>query len=71
VRSATRPVDFPTDSSHGCLDGFAILHSKLLKYVLNVHSLADESALLEFLDLKSKEIPQLLSHPFLRAEPGA
>jgi hypothetical protein len=45
--------------SHGCLDGFAILHSKLLKYVLNVLSLANEGALLELLDLKSKEILQL------------
>jgi hypothetical protein len=45
--------------SHGCLDGFAILHPKLLKYVLNVLSLADEGALLELLDLKSKEILQL------------
>jgi hypothetical protein len=43
--------------SHGCLDEFAILHSKLLKYVLNVLSLADEGALLELLDLKSKKIP--------------
>jgi hypothetical protein len=41
--------------SHGCLDGFAILHSKLLKYVLNVLSLADEGAFLELLDLKSKK----------------
>jgi hypothetical protein len=46
--------------SHGCLDGFAIFHSKLLMYVLNVLSLADEGALLELLDLKSKEI---LQHP--------
>jgi hypothetical protein len=38
---------------HGCLDGFAILHSKLLKYVLNVLCLADEGAILELLDLKS------------------
>jgi hypothetical protein len=41
------------------LDGFGIIHSKLLKYVLNVLSLADEGALLELLDLKSKEILQL------------
>jgi hypothetical protein len=27
--------------SHGCLDGFDILHSKLVKYVLNVFCLAD------------------------------
>jgi hypothetical protein len=51
--------------SHGCLDGFAILHSKLLKYVLNVFSLADEGALLELLDLKSKKILQLPHHRHL------
>jgi hypothetical protein len=45
--------------SHGRLDGFAILHPKLLKYVLNVLCLADEGAILELLDLKSKEILQL------------
>jgi hypothetical protein len=48
--------------SHGCLDGFAILYSKLLKNVLNVLSLADEGALLELLDLKSKKILQLPHH---------
>jgi hypothetical protein len=51
--------------SHGCLDGFAILHSKLLKYVVNVLSLADEGALLELLDLKSKKILQLPHHRHL------
>jgi hypothetical protein len=51
--------------SHGSLDGFHILHSKLLEYVLNVLSLADEGALLEFLDLKSKEILQLPHHRHL------
>jgi hypothetical protein len=39
--------------SHGCLDGLGILHSKLVKYVLNALSLADEGALLELLHLKS------------------
>jgi hypothetical protein len=48
-----------------CLDGFAILHSKLLKYVLNVFSLADEGVLLELLDLKSKKILQLPHHRHL------
>jgi hypothetical protein len=52
--------------SHGCLDGFAIFHSKLLMYVLNVLSLADEGALLELLDLKSKEILQLPHHRHLK-----
>jgi hypothetical protein len=53
------------NSSHGCLDGLAILHPKLLKYVLNVFGLADEGALLELLDLKSKEILQLPHHRHL------
>jgi hypothetical protein len=44
--------------SHGCLDGFVILHPKLLKNVLNALCLADEGALLELLYLKSKEILQ-------------
>jgi hypothetical protein len=48
--------------SHGSLDEFGILHSKLLEYVLNVLSLADEGAFLEFLDLESKEILQLPHH---------
>jgi hypothetical protein len=48
--------------SHECLDGFVILHSKLLKYILNVLSLADEGALLELLDLESKKILQLPHH---------
>jgi hypothetical protein len=52
-------------SSHGCLDGFAILHPKLLKYVLNVLCLADEGAILELLDLKSKKILQLPHHRHL------
>jgi hypothetical protein len=45
--------------SHGSLDGFSILHSKLLENILNVLCLANESALLELLDLESKEILQL------------
>jgi hypothetical protein len=39
--------------SHGCLDGLGILHSKLIKNVLNVLGLADEGVLFELLDLKS------------------
>jgi hypothetical protein len=53
-------------SSHGCLDGFAILHSKLLEYILYVLSLADEGALLELLDFESKEILQLPHHRHLK-----
>jgi hypothetical protein len=51
--------------SHWCLDGFGILHSKLLEYILNVFSLADEGALLELLDLESKKILQLPHHRHL------
>jgi hypothetical protein len=51
--------------SHGCLDGFAILHSKLFKYVLNVLCLADEGVILELLDFKSKKILQLPDHRHL------
>jgi hypothetical protein len=51
--------------SHGCLDGFGILHSKHLEYILNVLSL-DEGALLELLYLKSKEILQLPHYRHLR-----
>jgi hypothetical protein len=51
--------------SHGSLDGFGILHSKLLENILNVLCLADEGALLELLDLESKEILQLPHHGHL------
>jgi hypothetical protein len=44
---------------HGCLDGFGSLHSKLLKNILNLLSLAEEGAFLELLDLESKEVLQL------------
>jgi hypothetical protein len=36
--------------SHGCLDGFGILHSKL-QNILSVLRLADEGVILELLDL--------------------
>jgi hypothetical protein len=39
--------------SHGCLDGLGMLHSKVVKYVLNVVCFADEGVVLELLDLKS------------------
>jgi hypothetical protein len=51
--------------SHGCLDGFGILHSKLLEYILNVLSSTNEGALLELLDLESKKILQLPHHRHL------
>jgi hypothetical protein len=51
--------------SHGSLDEFGILHSKLLENILNVLSLADEGALLELLDLESKKILQLPHHRHL------
>jgi hypothetical protein len=52
--------------SLGSLDGFGILHSKLLEYILNVLSLADEGALLELLHLESKKILQLSHHRHLK-----
>jgi hypothetical protein len=52
--------------SHGSLDGFGILHSKLLEYILNVLGLTDEGAFLELLDLESKEILQLPHHGHLK-----
>jgi hypothetical protein len=51
--------------SHGSLDGFGILHSKLLEHILNALSLADEGAFLELLDLESKKILQLPHHRHL------
>jgi hypothetical protein len=51
--------------SHGCLGGYAILHPKLFKNVVNVLCLGDEGAFLELLDLKSKEILQLPHHRHL------
>jgi hypothetical protein len=36
--------------SHRSLDGFGILHSKLLENILNVLGLANEGAFLELLD---------------------
>jgi hypothetical protein len=44
-------------SSHGCLDGFGILHPKLVEYVLNILGFADEGAPLELLDLKNTSTP--------------
>jgi hypothetical protein len=52
--------------SHRSLNGFVILHSKLLENILNVLCLANEGALLELLDLKSKEILQLPHHGHLK-----
>jgi hypothetical protein len=58
-------------SSHGCLDGFAILHPKLLKYVLNALCLADEGAILELLDLNqgNTSTPQHRHLEFLYHDP--
>jgi hypothetical protein len=52
--------------SHRSLDGLGILHSKLLENVLSVLCLANEGALLELLDLESKEILQLPQHGHLK-----
>jgi hypothetical protein len=52
--------------SHRSLDGFGILHSKLLENILNILCLANEGGLLEFLDWKSKEILQLRDGSLIR-----
>jgi hypothetical protein len=52
--------------SHRSLDGLGILHSKLLENVLSILCLDDEGALLELLDLESKEILQLPRHGHLK-----
>jgi hypothetical protein len=52
--------------SHRSLDGFDILHFKLLENILNVLCLANEGAFLELLDLKSKEILQLSYYGHLK-----
>jgi hypothetical protein len=52
--------------SHMSHDGLDILHSKLLENVKSVLCLADEGALLELLDLESKEILQLPHHGHLK-----
>jgi hypothetical protein len=51
--------------SHRSLNGLGILHSKLLENILSVLCLVDEGALLELLDLESKEILQLPHHGHL------
>ena len=46
---------------HRCLDGFGLVHVKLLQHVVGVLGLTYERVILELLDLKSKkELP--LSH---------
>jgi hypothetical protein len=52
--------------AHRSLDGFGIIHSKPLENILNVLCLSNEGALLELLDLKSKEILQLPHHGHLK-----
>jgi hypothetical protein len=52
--------------SHGSLDCFGVLHSKLLEYILNLLGLTNEGAHLELLDLESKEILQLPHHEHLK-----
>jgi hypothetical protein len=51
--------------SHGSLDGFGILYSKLLENILNLFHLSYEGVLLELLDLESKKIFQLPHHRHL------
>jgi hypothetical protein len=50
---------------HWCLDGLGFVHVKLLQHVLGVLGLTYERAILELLDLKSKEELQLTHHGHL------
>jgi hypothetical protein len=52
--------------SHRSLVRLSIIQYKLLENVLSVFCLADEGALLELLDLESKEILQLSHHGHLK-----
>jgi hypothetical protein len=45
-------------SSHGCLDGFVILHPKLLQNDLSVLCLADGGSILQLLYLEAQEMLQ-------------
>jgi hypothetical protein len=49
----------------GCLDGLGFVHVKLLQHVIGVLGLTYERAILELLDLKSKEKLQLSHHGHL------
>ena len=40
---------------NGSLDGLGIFHVKLLEHILDILGLANKSAILELLDLKSEE----------------
>jgi hypothetical protein len=48
-------------------DGLVTVHPKLFEYVLSVLCLADECALLELFDFKSKEILQFPHHGNLKS----
>ena len=50
---------------HRCLDGLGFIHVKLLQHVIGVLGLTYERAILELLDLKSKEELQLSHHGLL------
>jgi hypothetical protein len=52
-------------SSHRCLCGLSILHSKPLEKILSVLRLGDEGAVLELLHLESKEVGQLAHYQHL------
>jgi hypothetical protein len=50
---------------HWCLNGLGFVHVKLLQHVLGALGLTYERAILELLDLKSKEELQLTYHGHL------
>jgi hypothetical protein len=52
-------------SSHRCLRGLGVLHTKPLDKILCVLCLGDEGTILELLHLESKKVGQLAHHRHL------
>jgi hypothetical protein len=52
-------------SSHWCLCGLGVLHSKPFEKILSILCLGDEGAILELLHLEPKELGQLAHHRHL------
>jgi hypothetical protein len=48
--------------AHGSLDGFGLVHAKLLKNIMSILGLAEKGHIFKLLDLKSKKELQLPHH---------
>jgi hypothetical protein len=51
-----------TIGAHGSLDGFCLIHAKLLTYVMCILCLANEDPIFDLLDLKSKKVCENIHH---------